>query len=67
MTICTINNFYTSLRLANYPVENGTKATGTLMENIQQLPVELKNTILQKGEPVFYQDDCIVIVKCSVI
>ena len=58
-----IDNFYTSLRLAKYLIENGTNVTGTIRENRKQFPLELKNTILQKGEAAFYQHDSIVIVK----
>ena len=38
-----IDNFYTSLRLANYLIENGTNVTGTIMENRKQFPPKLKN------------------------
>ena len=58
-----IDNFYTSLRLAKYLIENGTNVTGTIRENRKQFPLELKNTSLQKGEAAFYQHDSIVIVK----
>ena len=44
-----INNFYTSLILAKYLIENGTNVTGTIRENKKQFPLELKNTILPKG------------------
>ena len=57
-----IYNFYTSLRLAKYLIENGTNVTGTIRENRKQFPLELKNTSLQKGEAAFYQHDSIVIV-----
>ena len=43
-----IDNFYTSLRLAKYLIENGTNVTGTIRENRKQFLLELKNTILQK-------------------
>ena len=56
-----IDNFYTSLRLAKYLIENSTNVTGTIRG--KQFPLELKNTILQKGEAAFYQHDSIVIVK----
>ena len=58
-----IDNFYTSLRLANYLIENGTNVAGTIRENRKQFPLELKNTSLQKGDASFYQHDSIVIVK----
>ena len=58
-----IDNFYTSLRLAKYLIEDGTNVTGTIRENRKQFPLKLKNTILQKGEAAFYQHDSIVIVK----
>ena len=58
-----IDNFYTSLRLAKYLIENGTNVTGTVRENRKQFSPELKNTILHKGEAAFYQHDSIVIVK----
>ena len=58
-----IDNFYTLLRLAKYLIENGTNVTGTIRENRIQIPLELKNTILQKGEAAFYQHDSIVILK----
>ena len=58
-----IGNFYTSLRLANYLAENGTYVTGTIRENRTEFLLELKNTILQKGEAAFYQHDSIVIMK----
>ena len=32
-----IDNFYTSLRLANYLIENGTNVTGTIRENSSHL------------------------------
>ena len=43
-----IDNFYTSLRLAKYLIENGTNATGTIRENRKQFPLKLKNTSLQR-------------------
>ena len=58
-----IDNFYTSLRLAQYLIENGTNVTGTIRENRKQCWLELKNTILQKGEAAFYKYNSIVIVK----
>ena len=58
-----IDNFYTSLRLANYLIKSGTNVTGTIREKRKQFPLELRNTILQKGEAAFYQHDGIVIVK----
>ena len=58
-----IDNFYISLRLTKYLIENGANVTGTIMENRKQFPLELKNTSLQKGEAAFYQHDIIVIVK----
>ena len=58
-----IENFYTSLRLAKYLMENGTNVTGTIRENREQFPLELINTSLQKGEAAFYQHDRIVIVE----
>ena len=58
-----IDNIYTSLRLAEYLIENGTNVTGTIRENRKQFPLGLKNKILQKGEAAFYQYDSIVIVK----
>ena len=58
-----IGNFYTSLRLAKYLIENDTNVTGTIREKRKQFPLEQKNTILQKGEAAFYQHDSIVNVK----
>ena len=58
-----IDNFYTSLRLAKYLIENGINVTGTIRENRKQFPPELKKTGLQKGEASFYQHDTIVIVR----
>ena len=58
-----IDNFYTSLRLAKYLIENGTNVTGTIRENRKQVLLELKNKSLQKGEAAFYQHDSTVIVK----
>ena len=48
--------------MAKYLTENGTNVTGTIRENRKQLPVELKNRSLQKGNAAFYQHDSIVIV-----
>ena len=45
-----IDNFYSSLRLTKYLIENGTNVTGTIRENKKQFPA-------------FYQHDSIVIVK----
>ena len=45
-----IDNFYTSLRLANYLIENCTNITGTIRENRKQFPLEVKSTILQKRD-----------------
>ena len=58
-----IDNFYVSLRLANYLVDYGTNVMGTFKENRKEFSLELKNTILQKGETEFHQYDSIVIVK----
>ena len=58
-----IGSFYTSLRLANSLIENGTNVTGTVRQNRKQFPLELKNTNLQRAEAAFYQHDTIVIVK----
>ena len=44
-----IDNFYASIRLANYLIENGTNVTGSGRENRKQFPLELENTRLQKG------------------
>ena len=58
-----IDNFYISVRLANYLIENGTNVIGTIRKNRKQLPLDLKNTGLQMGEAAFYQHVSIVIVK----
>ena len=58
-----IDNFYTSLNLAKYLIENGTNVTGTIRENRKQFPLELKNTSPQKGKAAFCQHDSIVIMK----
>ena len=51
-----IDNLYTSLRLANDLIVNGTNDTETIRENTKQFQLEVKNnTILQKGEAAFYQ------------
>ena len=47
--------------MANYLFQKGTNVTGTDKE-IKEFPLELKNTILQKGEAAFYQHDSTVIV-----
>ena len=57
------DNYYTSLRMANYLVENHTNVTRTIREYRKQFPCKLKNAILQKGEAAFYWHDSIVIVK----
>ena len=61
--ILYIDNFYTSLRLVNYLIENGTNVKGTIKENGKQFPLELKNTNLQRGEAAFHKHDIIVNVK----
>ena len=43
-----IDNFYTSLRLAKYLIENGTNVTGTIRENRKQFPLELKTQVCKR-------------------
>ena len=58
-----IDNYYTSIPLATYLLQNGTHVTGTIRESRKQFPVELKTLGLEKGEAAFYQRTGIVIVK----
>ena len=58
-----VDNYYTSLGLANHLLENGTHITGTIRDNRKHFPNELKAVQLGKGEAAYYQSDGIVIAK----
>ena len=49
-----IDNYYTSMNLAKYFIDNGTNVTGTIRDNRKMFPIEVKNTALEKGEAAFY-------------
>ena len=58
-----IDNYYTSLPLAQYFLQNDTHVTGTIRENRKQFLGELKRIALNKGESAYYQHDDIVVIK----
>ena len=58
-----IDNYYTSLPLAKFMLQNGTYLTGTIRENRKNFPAELKDVQLAKGEAAFYESDDIVIAR----
>lgn len=48
-----LDNFYTSLPLADYLLSRGTQITGTLRSNKKGIPAQVKSTKLKRGESVF--------------
>ena len=58
-----LDNYYTSIPLASYFVQNGVHITGTIRDSRTQFSVELKAIQLGKGEAAFYQPNGIVITK----
>ena len=58
-----IDNYYTSIPLASYLLQNGTQVTGTIRDSRKHFPIELKRMQLGKGEAAFYKANDIVIVK----
>ena len=58
-----VDNYYTSIALAEHLLQNDTCVTGTIRENRKQFPGELKRIALNKGESAFFQHDDIVIMK----
>ena len=58
-----IDNYYTSMSLATYFLQNSTHITGTIRDTRKHFPVELKTMKLQKGEAAFYQHNGLVVVK----
>ena len=55
-----IDNYYTSVSLATYFLQNGTHISGTIRDTGKHFPVELKTMKLQKGEAAFYQHNGLV-------
>ena len=49
-----IDNYYTSISLATYFLQNSTCITGTIRDTRKHFPVELKTMTLKKGEATFY-------------
>ena len=58
-----MDNFYTSVSLAEYFLQHGTHVTGTIRENRKHFPTELKSLALEKGTAAFYQHDGLMITK----
>ena len=58
-----IDNYYTSLPLAKFMLQNGTYLAGTIRENRKNFPAELKDVQLAEGEAAFYESDDIVIAR----
>ena len=58
-----VDNYYTSIALAEHLLQNDSHVTGTIRENRKQFPGELKRIALNKGESAFFQHDDIVIMK----
>ena len=56
-----IDNYYTSLFLAEYLIQNGTYVTGTIREHRKHFPVEMKALRLEKGNAAFYQHEDVVV------
>ena len=49
-----VDNFYTTPKLAEYMLQNGTKLVGTIRNNRQNFPKELAKSIPDKGHSIFY-------------
>ena len=58
-----MDNFYTSLPVAEYFLQHGTHVTGTIRDNRKHFPTELKSLALDKGAAAFYQHDGLMIAK----
>ena len=58
-----IDNYYTSISLAEYLMQNGTYITGTIREHRKHFPVEMKTLRLEKGDAAFYQHKDVVVAK----
>ena len=57
-----MDNFYTSLPVAEYFLQHGTHVTGTIRDNRKHFSTELKSLTLDKGAAAFYQHDRLMIV-----
>ena len=58
-----IDNYYTSVSLATYLLQNGTYIIRTIRDTRKHFPVELKTMTLKKGETAFYQHNGLVAIK----
>ena len=58
-----IDNYYTSISLAEYLKQNGTYVTRTIREHRKHFPVEMKTLRLEKGDAAFYQHEDVVVAK----
>ena len=58
-----VDNYYTSVSLAKYLLQNETYITGTIRDHRKHFPTELKRAILDKGESAYFHHDNIVVMK----
>ena len=58
-----IDNFYTSISLAEYLMQNGTYVMGTIREHRKHFLVEMKALRFEKGDAAFYQHEDVVVAK----
>ena len=60
-----IDNYYTSLSLAQYLMQNGTYVTGTIREHRNHFPAEMEALRLENIDAAFYQHEDVVAAKYS--
>ena len=58
-----IDNYYTSIFLAEYLMQNGTYVTGTISRHRKHFPVKMKALRLEIGDAAFYQHEDVVVAK----
>ena len=58
-----IDNYYTSMPLAQYFLHNDTYLTGTIRETRKHFLPELKRVTINKGGSAYFEHDSIIVLK----
>ena len=58
-----IDNYYTSISLAEYLMQNGTYVMGTIRMHRKHFSVEMKALRLEKGDAALYQHEDVIVAK----